>query len=69
MNRKVINELNNIKLTHELELDRYEVIFGDMNIGFRKFDEAHKVFTKLVVNNKPTLKVRIIRKIWGRNAA
>lgn len=67
MNRKIINEVHNIKLARNA--DQYEVIFGTMNIAFETFDQAFETFGKMVDENKPTLKVRVIRKIWGRNAA
>lgn len=65
MNRKIINQINNIKLTHQIDGDQYEVVFGTLNISFNTFNEANKTFSSMVEQNQPTMMQRFINIIQG----
>lgn len=65
MNRKIINQINNIKLTHKIDGDQYEVIFGSLNVSFDTFNEANKTFSSIVQQNQPTMMQRLINVIQG----
>ena len=65
MNRKIINQINKVQLTHQIDADQYEVIFGSLNVCFDTFDAAQKTFESIVKQNQPTLIERMINVIQG----
>ncbi|MHC5134933.1 MAG: hypothetical protein ACYSO0_00780 [Planctomycetota bacterium] len=69
MNRKIIEQYENIKLTNNITDGQYEVIFGSLNVSFEKFDDAANAFRGICKQNKPTLQTKVIRLIRGKRAA
>jgi len=69
MNRKVITEYQNVKLTHQITTGQYEVVFGTLNVAFNKFDDAAKAFEGICAQNKPSLLKLVSQLVRGKRAA
>lgn len=68
-NRKIIEQYENIKLARQGSNGQYEVLFGNLNISFAKFDDAANAYRGICKQNKPTLTTKVIRMIRGTRAA
>ncbi len=69
MNRKIIEQYENIKLTRQITTGQFEVIFGNLNVSFDKFDDAARTYRGICIQNKPTFLKQVDRLIRGKRAA
>lgn len=69
MNRKIIESYENVKLTRQITTGQFEVLFGNLNVSFDKYEDAVRTYRGICIEQKPTFLKQVDRLIRGKRAA